>query len=143
MSVRLSVCPSRLEGDGRGDGECGQEGGGNGEGGISQMECLREDTLPEQRRVTQLVPIRPPIWDRFIHLCIYLSIHPFTHLPIHQFSHPSTYSCLSFLLIHRSVHLFTYPHIHASNYIYSFTFPVKEHTFAHHDPPMTRIQICK
>ena len=48
MSVRLSVCPSRLEGGGGGDVEGGQEGEGGGQwgGGISQMECLKEILFP-------------------------------------------------------------------------------------------------
>ena len=33
----------------------GQWGGGNGEGGFFQMECLGGDTFPKQCRVTQLV----------------------------------------------------------------------------------------
>ena len=48
----LSVCSSLFGGGMAGGGEeGGQEGGGNGRG-ISQMECLGEDTFPEQCRVT-------------------------------------------------------------------------------------------
>ena len=51
LPVRLSVCHV-WRGDGGGSREGGQEGGGNREGGISQMECLGEDTFPEQCWVT-------------------------------------------------------------------------------------------
>ena len=36
-------------------GRVDRKDGGNGEGGISVMECLGGHTFPEQRRVTQLV----------------------------------------------------------------------------------------
>ena len=53
MFVYLSVCLSRLDGEGaEGDREGGQEGGRRWRGGISMMECQAGHTFPEQRWVT-------------------------------------------------------------------------------------------
>ena len=46
----LSVCPSRLDGDGRGGGEGGQEGGGNGEGGFHRWNAWVEILFPSNAR---------------------------------------------------------------------------------------------